>query len=144
MGNTTRAVPDGDGFRLNGTKTFSSNGPIARRGTRLRGHRREKRLPRRSDGVSRGEGHTRILERAEIRKLGLRTCPIGELVVEDVRVPASALLGGVGGGSTIFTQSMDWERACFGACHVGTMQRILEEAIEHSRTRSQYGQVIGK
>jgi len=50
----------------------------------------------------------------------------------------------VGGGSSIFTQSMDWERACLGATHVGTMRRLLEESIEQARTRSQYGQVIGK
>jgi alkylation response protein AidB-like acyl-CoA dehydrogenase len=39
---------------------------------------------------------------------------------------------------------MDWERACLVACHVGTMERMLEESIEYARTRKQFGQSIGK
>ena len=77
-------------------------------------------------------------------KMGLRTSPIGELVFDDVFVTHEAVLGGVGGGSVIFTQSMDWERALLVACHVGTMERLLEGSIEYARTRKQYGQIIGK
>ncbi len=141
---TTKAVPDGDGFRLNGAKTFSSNGPIADIAL-LYALTDEKKgyhggvtaflVEKGTKGFSTGQ---------KFEKLGLRTCPIGELVLEDAWVPASAVLGGVGGGSSIFTQSMDWERACLGATHVGTMRRLLEESIEQARTRSQYGQVIGK
>ena len=40
----------------------------------------------------------------------------------------------------MFAQSMDWERALLGASHLGTMQRLLEQAVEYSRTRRQYGQ----
>ena len=141
---TTKAVPDGDGFRLNGAKTFSSNGPIAdialiyaltdeKKG--YHGGVTAFLVEKGTKGFSTGQ---------KFEKLGLRTCPIGELVLEDAWVPASAVLGGVGGGSTIFTQSMDWERACLGATHVGTMRRLLEESIQQARTRSQYGQVIGK
>jgi len=141
---TTKAVPDGDGFRLNGAKTFSSNGPIADIAL-LYALTDEKKgyhggvtaflVEKGTKGFSTGQ---------KFEKLGLRTCPIGELVLEDAWVPASAVLGGVGGGSSIFTQSMDWERACLGASHLGTMRRLLEESIAHARTRSQYGQVIGK
>jgi alkylation response protein AidB-like acyl-CoA dehydrogenase len=141
---TTKAVPDGGGFRLNGAKTFSSNGPIAdialvyaltdeKKG--YHGGVTAFLVEKGTKGFSTGQ---------KFEKLGLRTCPIGELVLEDAWVPASAVLGGVGGGATIFTQSMDWERACLGATHLGTMRRLLEESIQHARTRSQYGQVIGK
>jgi alkylation response protein AidB-like acyl-CoA dehydrogenase len=141
---TTKAVPDGDGFRLNGAKTFSSNGPVAdialiyaltdeKKG--YHGGVSAFLVERETKGFSTGQ---------KFEKLGLRTCPIGELVLEDAFVPASSVLGGVGGGSAIFTQSMDWERACLGASHVGTMRRLLEESIAQARTRSQYGQVIGK
>ncbi len=111
------------------------------RRARLRSHRRKEGLPRRRHGVSGREGDQGFSTGQKFEKLGLRTCPIGELVLEDVWVPANAVLGGVGSGSTIFTQSMDWERACLGASHLGTMRRLLEESIEHARTRSQYGQV---
>jgi alkylation response protein AidB-like acyl-CoA dehydrogenase len=44
----------------------------------------------------------------------------------------------------MFAQSMDWERALLGASHLGTMQRLLEQAVEYSRTRRQYGHPIAK
>ena len=50
----------------------------------------------------------------KFEKMGLRTSPLGELVFENLYVPADAVLGGVGAGSTIFTQTMDWERICHG------------------------------
>jgi alkylation response protein AidB-like acyl-CoA dehydrogenase len=39
---------------------------------------------------------------------------------------------------------MDWERALLGACHVGTMQRLLEGGLRQARSRRQFGQLIGK
>jgi alkylation response protein AidB-like acyl-CoA dehydrogenase len=39
---------------------------------------------------------------------------------------------------------MDWERICLFASHIGTMERLLEKSIEHARTRTQFGQTIGK
>jgi L-prolyl-PCP dehydrogenase len=142
---STRAVLEPDGhFRLTGTKTFSSNGPIAdvalvyavtdsTKG--YHGGITAFVIDTQTPGFSAGQ---------KFEKLGLRTCPIGELVLQDARVPPSAILGGVGAGATIFAESMDWERACLGASHIGTMQWLLEQAIEYARTRRQYGQPIGK
>jgi alkylation response protein AidB-like acyl-CoA dehydrogenase len=76
--------------------------------------------------------------------MGLRTSPIGELVFDNVRVPKSAVLGKVGGGGPIFNQSMEWERTCLVAAHVGAMERLLEKAIEYAQTRKSYGQRIGQ
>jgi alkylation response protein AidB-like acyl-CoA dehydrogenase len=76
--------------------------------------------------------------------MGLRSSPIGELVFDDVCVPHEAVLGGVGGGSAIFTSSMDWERICLFASHVGAMERLLEASVAYARTRNQFGQAIGK
>lgn len=139
----TRAVADGDDFIINGTKTFSSNGPIADLAVLYAVTDPDKAIggitcflvDTSTPGFQAGQ---------KFQKMGLRTCPIGELVLEDVRVPRSAVLGGVGGGSTIFAQSMEWERICLVAAHLGTMQRLLETAIEHARTREAYGQPIGK
>lgn len=141
---TTRAVPDGDGFRISGTKVFSSNGPVAdvavvyavtdpERG--YLGGVTAFLVDRDTPGFQAGQ---------KFEKIGLRSCPIGELVLEDAYVPRTAVLGGVGAGGTIFTQSMEWERICLVASHVGKMEHLLEQAVEYARTRTAFGQKIGK
>jgi hypothetical protein len=77
-------------------------------------------------------------------KMGLRTSPIGEVVLDDVRVPADARLGEEGAGLVAFTRSMEWERVCIGAKHVGTMQRLLEKSLRYARSREAFGDKIGK
>jgi len=54
------------------------------------------------------------------------------------------VVGKAGGGGPIFAESMDWERALLGACHLGSMQRLLEGTIRYARTRKQFGQPISK
>jgi alkylation response protein AidB-like acyl-CoA dehydrogenase len=76
--------------------------------------------------------------------MGLRTSKIGELILDDVWVPKESVLGGVGGGPIVFSESMDWERALLVATHLGTMQRLLDEAVEYARTRKAFGKSIGK
>ena len=140
----TRADRDGDYFVINGTKTFSTNGPAADvalvyavtdPGKGFHGGITAFVVPTTTPGFRPGQ---------RFEKMGLRSSPISELIFENVRVPASLVLGQLGGGGNMFTQSMDWERACLVAAHLGTMQRLLETAIEHARSRKQFGQAIGK
>lgn len=140
----TRAVAKGSGFVINGSKTFSSNGPVADIGLVYAATDPDKGyhggvtaflIEKDTPGFSSGQ---------KFQKMGLHSCPIGELVLEDVYVPAEAVLGKVGGGAAIFTESMDWERACLIAAHVGTIEWLLEQAIEYARTRKQGGQTISK
>jgi len=140
----TRAVPKDSGFVLNGTKTFSSNGPIADVAVVYATTDPEKGyhggvtaflIDKDTPGFSSGQ---------RFQKMGLHSCPIGELVMEDVYVPAEAVLGKVGGGAPMFSESMDWERACLVAAHIGTIQWLMEQAIEYARTRKQGGQIISK
>jgi len=141
---TSRAERDGDGFRLHGTKTFCTNGPVADLLIFYAVTDREKGY---YGGITAFLVETqtpgfRVGQTFE--KMGIRTSPIGEMVLEDVFVPESAVLGNVGAGATQFVESMDWERICLFASHIGTMERLLEKAIEYARTRTQFGQVIGK
>lgn len=140
----TRALVDAGGFVLSGTKTFASNGPVA-----------DLALVYASTDPTKGflGGVTAFLVRSgpagftagrPMETLGLRTCPMGEIVFDRVRVDEDAVLGPVGGGGAIFARSMEWERACLSALHVGEMERLLERAAAYARTRTIGGKPIGK
>ena len=140
----TKAERDGAGFRINGTKIFISNGPVA-----------DLVIVFAMTDAAKGYhgGVTAFLVESgtpgfsagpKFEKMGLRTSPIGELVFTDLYVPEEAILAGVGAGSALFTASMDWERICLFASHVGAIERLLETAISYARTRTQFGQAIGK
>jgi alkylation response protein AidB-like acyl-CoA dehydrogenase len=140
----TRAVRDGAGWRINGTKVFASNGPVADLALVFALTDPAKKA---HGGISaflveKGTRGFRVGQRFE--KMGLRTSPMGELVFEDVYVPADSILGQPGGGAEHFAHAMNWERVCLFAAHVGVMERLLERAVEQARTRKQFGQTIGK
>jgi hypothetical protein len=141
---STKAQPDGDGFRINGRKMFSSNGPVADLALVFAMTDSEKGFYGGVTAFLVEKGAPGFRSGQKFEKMGLRTSPMGELIFDDVFAPAEAVLGGVGGGASVFTHSMDWERICLFASHVGTMQRLLEKSIAYARTRTQYGQVIGK
>lgn len=77
-------------------------------------------------------------------KMGLRTAPLGELVLQDCFVPEENRLGREGAGVSIFNNSMEWERSCILASHVGAMERQLEQSVRYARERRQFGQPIGR
>ncbi|NQX88523.1 MAG: acyl-CoA dehydrogenase family protein [Halioglobus sp.] len=140
----TRAEACEEGYRINGTKTFCSNGPVADLALVYAISDKEKGyhggvtaflVPKKSSGFNVGQ---------TFDKMGLRTSPISELIFEDVVVPQEYVLGGIGGGSIVFADAMNWERALLVACHVGTMERLLDVTVEYARTRRQYDQTIGK
>ena len=140
----TKAVKDGDGWRINGTKTFISNGPeadviivfaLSDAAKGYHGGVTAFLLERGTPGFSASR---------KIEKMGLRTSPFSELAFDEVWVPDSAIVGQVGGGAAIFTHAMDWERVCLFAAHVGQMERILERGVLYARTRQQFGKSISK
>ena len=140
----TRAEKKGDGWRINGTKTFVSNGPVGDLAIVFAVTDAKKAfhggvtaflVPARARGFSAG---------SKFEKMGLRTSPVGELVFQDLDVPDEAVLGAVGGGSAVFATAMDWERILLVAGHVGVIERLMENSIAYARTRSQFGQAIGK
>jgi hypothetical protein len=76
--------------------------------------------------------------------MGLRTSPMSEVALVDLEVPAENILGKEGSGQAIFTHSMEWERTCILASHLGMMQRLIETCVKYARERQQFGQPIGK
>ncbi len=139
----TRAVRENGDYVLNGTKTFVTNGPIA-----------DMALVFATVDPAKGmwgvtaflveKGTPGFTITRDIEKMGLRTSPMSELVFEDCHVPEENRLGAEGLGSKIFDSSMEWERSCILASHLGAMERQLERCVEYGRERKQFGQPIGK
>lgn len=77
-------------------------------------------------------------------KMGLRTVPFGDIVLEDCFVPEENRLGPEGSGAAISTSSLEYERCCILASQLGAMEYQLERSIEYTRSRRQSGQPIGK
>lgn len=139
----TRAERRGDRYVLNGTKMFVTNAQVA-----------DLIVAYATIDPALGPlGVTAfIVERdtpgisvsRPISKMGLRTSPMGEVVLEDVEVPVENRLGREGRGAEVFQCSMEWERGCIMASCLGAMRRQLESCIGYVRTRKQFGQAIGK
>ncbi len=86
------------------------------------------------------EGYTATPAR---QKMGLRTNPLGDVILEDCFVPEENRLGPEGSGASIFSHSMEWERSFIFASHVGAMAHQLDDTIRYAQERRQYGQPIG-
>lgn len=139
----TRAERVDGGYVLNGTKMFVTNAPFA-----------DLALVFATVDPTKGIGGiTAFLVETgtagfsvgrDLEKMGLRTSPMGELIFEDCFVPAENRLGVEGAGSSLFNDSMEWERSCILGSHIGAMERQLELCIRYARERRQFGQSIGK
>ena len=77
------------------------------------------------------------------QKMGLRTIPIGELLLEDCFVAENQRLGKEGAGFSIMNHSLEYDRCCILASQLGAMQRQLETTIQYVKKRQQFGQSIG-
>ena len=136
------AVRDGDDFILHGhkahitlapvsdvivffAKTDPDAGPWGISAFVLDAHRPE---------VSRTENH---------EKMGLRTVPFGDIVVDGYRATEADLLGPLGAGVSIFTSCMESEPGLVFASQLGALERVIGEAVERANTRQQFGQPIG-
>ncbi len=78
-----------------------------------------------------------------LSKMGLRTSPMSEVILESCEVPPEAVLGEPGGGMAVFNSSMVWERSCILASAVGAMERQLEQSVVYAQERRQFGTPIG-
>ncbi len=139
----TRAERQGDHYLLNGTKLYITNAPVADVVLVFAAH---PGLPSQA-GISAflvDKGTPGFTVSRGLDKMGLRTSPMGEVVLAGCLVPAGKRLGAEGAGMAIFNSSMGWERSCILASAVGAMQRQLETCVEYARERKQFGEAIGK
>jgi len=130
---SAKAVADGDGYRLDGTKMFVSNGPIADIFIVIALTETKKMtafvVEKAFSGVKTGP---------DIQKMGLESCPTCELVLQSCYVPAENVLGTLNGGNHIASAALEWERCFEAAPHIGVMQRLMERCIEHAKMRRQF------
>jgi len=140
---TTTAVLDGNDYVINGTKVFTSNGPIG--DTYLVFAWTDKTagkkgmsafiVPKGTPGMKAGE---------HLRKMGLRSSQTSEMIFKDCRVPKENLLGKEGMGLQMAMSGFDSGRIGIAAQCVGIMQAALDESIRYSKERVQFGTPISR
>jgi alkylation response protein AidB-like acyl-CoA dehydrogenase len=139
----SRAERKGDRYVINGSKTFITNAPIADVVIVFANVDPTKGAA----GITAfivDKGTPGFTISKKLDKMGLRTSPMAELVFEDCEVPAENVLGREGLGQAIFTASMEWERICILASHLGMMRRLLETSLQYATDREQFGKPIGQ
>ncbi|MBL4666279.1 MAG: acyl-CoA dehydrogenase family protein [Sneathiella sp.] len=141
QGIKTRALKDGDDYIINGSKTFITNGLMCDLVI----------VVAKTDPEAGAKGTSLFLLEAgtpgfekgrNLDKLGLKAQDTSELFFDDVRVPASSLLGGEGKGFFCLMQELAWERMQIAIGATATMEAILEETIEYTKERSAFGKNI--
>ncbi|HEV7914726.1 MAG TPA: acyl-CoA dehydrogenase family protein [Albitalea sp.] len=140
---TTRGERDGDVYVLNGSKRFITNAPRAGAFT----------LMARTDGPGAG-GITSFIVRSDLpglslgkpdKKMGQRGTKTCDVILENVRVQAADIIGGVPGkGFKTAMKVLDRGRLHIAAVACGMAQRILDESVAYARERTQFGRPIGE
>jgi isovaleryl-CoA dehydrogenase len=80
----------------------------------------------------------------KLDKLGMRGSHTGEMVFNNVEVPADNILGSVNGGAKVLMSGLDYERAVLAAGPIGLMQAVMDNVIPYTHDRKQFGQSIGE
>lgn len=140
-----RATKDGDGYRINGTKTWISNGIYGKCFAVLT--KTDTDIEPRHRGISlflveKGDGfkHSRKLE-----KLGYKGIDSAELLFEDCYVPAENLIGGIEGqGFKQIMGGLELGRINVASRGVGVAQAALDEAVKYAQQRSTFGKPIAQ
>jgi len=139
----TTARRNGDHYLLNGGKLYITNGPVADVFIVY-----AKTAPELGNkGIS-----AFIVEKTspgfkcaqKLDKMGFRGSATGELVFEDCVVPVENLIREENKGAAVMMSGLDVERLLSAPLCVGPAQRALDIALDHARTRVQFGQAIGQ
>ena len=140
----TRAVRDGNGYVLNGTKRYITNAPFAdvilvmartnAEALPKNAHVSAFLVPRDAPGVSIGKPDG---------KMGQAGSQIADVILEDVHVDGDALLGGEEGiGFRAAMQSLDNGRLSVAAASVGYAKRMLDAGLQYAMERKAFGEPI--
>jgi butyryl-CoA dehydrogenase len=139
----TVAVRDGTDWVISGTKNWITNGPVAdvcvlfTMNDREAGHRGITAfiLPMKTKGVRCGTPDD---------KMGIRGSKSSQIFLDDVRLPADALLGEVGGGFRIAMSTLDGGRIGIAAQAIGIGRAALEDSLAYAQQRRTFGKPIAQ
>jgi len=139
----TRAVRDGDVYRLSGTKRYITNADkaqlftvMARTGEEAGGRGVSAFLvPRDLPGVTLGEPE---------KKMGQKGAKVSDVHFDDVRVPAANRLGAEGEGFKIAMRVLDRGRLHISAVCVGVAERLIADCVAYATERRQFGKPIAE
>ena len=138
-----KAEDKGGYYLLSGTKMWITNGPDA--DTMVVYAKTEPELGAR--GVTAfivEKGMKGFSTAQKLDKLGMRGSHTGEMVFNNVEVPAHNILGGLNGGAKVLMSGLDYERAVLAAGPIGIMQSVMDNVIPYTHDRKQFGQSIGE
>jgi butyryl-CoA dehydrogenase len=139
----TVAVRDGDGWVINGTKNWITNGPVAdacvlfTMNDQAAGHKGITAfiLPMKTKGVRTGKPDD---------KMGIRGSKSSQIYLDDVRLPEGAVLGEVGGGFRVAMGTLDGGRIGIAAQAIGIARAALEDSLAYAQQRRTFGKPIGQ
>ncbi|OOM10533.1 acyl-CoA dehydrogenase family protein [Clostridium saccharobutylicum] len=137
------AVKDGEDYILNATKTFITNGALASlfvgffKTQKEAGHNGISAfiIDANSPGITIGKHEN---------KMGLRLSNTTDVTFQDVRVPASNMIGAEGSGFKLALNALNLSRAFVATLAVGIMQRALDESVKYSKERKQFDKPLIK
>ncbi len=143
MAVSTTAVRDGNGYVMNGTKTFVSNGPLADTyivfcwTDKSAGKKGMSAfiIPRDTTGLKPG---------VHFKKMGLRSSQTSEVVFKECPIPRENMLGQEGAGLVMAMTGFDHGRIGIAAQAVGILQAALDESIRYAKERVQFGNPIAR
>jgi acyl-CoA dehydrogenase len=137
----TAATADGDGYRLNGSKTFITNGQHA--GVVV--------VAAKTDPKAGGKGTTLFLVDSDqpgftrgrnLEKIGMHGADTSELFFDNVRLEAGSVLGQVGGGFGHLIDELPRERLMLACCAIAHAQGALDITVDYVMNRKAFGQTI--
>jgi len=135
----TKAVREGDGWQLNGTKQFITNGSIAGLYVVIAAT-----APRQLSAFVVERDTAGLRPGKTEKKLGLHASDTAVVHLDNVRVPATQLLGTPGQAFRDVKQVLDKGRIGIAALAVGLARAAFEYAVGYARTREQFGQPLAR
>jgi acyl-CoA dehydrogenase len=144
-GITSTAVKDGDGYVLNGSKTFISNGILC--DLCIVAAKTDTDPANKHKGVSLfvvEAGTPGFNKGKKLEKLGMASQDTSELHFEDCRVSAANLLGDEGGGFMMLMQNLQQERLTVAIGAQAAAEKVLEDTVAYTQERKAFGKPISK
>ncbi len=145
---TTSAIPDGDEYVLTGVKQFISGAGEASVYVVM-----ARTDPSTGSGNGGAKGITAFLVPADApglsfgpneQKMGWNAQPTRQVILDEVRVPASAILGELGGGFRIAMKGLNGGRVNIAACSLGGAQWALDRAVRYVHERFTFGEALSE